>query len=311
MTERCCVKEDGFYGRYAPAARTAGAAILVVTDDAVDGIGSKSFVRWLHGHAVPALAVSPEKGQRGCHSYPLEQIEQAVAYLKARGHAKVGILGISASGMTALTAASLLPDITLTVALTPSDFVMEGYYQDRKDGAAERPGDGESSLTWRGGPLPFLPYAYRHPEYWAQLRAEARRRGSLFAARDMFDESERRHPLREEERVRVERIRGHIYLAAAEDDALWDAGRYIRRMAQRLETLPHECSYETHLYRHGTHFVFPDGMVRSVLPLGADLLLPLAFREGRGHARECRQTRRDIDRTLLAAIQRWADTPPL
>ena len=61
----------------------------------------------------------------------------------------------------------------ITIALSPSDFIMEGFYRDGKDGAKERPGDHESTLSWQGEPLPYLPYAYRHPEYWQKLKEEA------------------------------------------------------------------------------------------------------------------------------------------
>lgn len=305
MIERCSIRQNGFYGKYAPAKSGAASTIIVVTDDDVDEIISKSTVKWLNSLGVNALAVSPEKGIKGVHSYPMEQLEQAVNYLKAKGERRIGALGISASGMVALTAAALFQDITLTIALTPSDYVMEGYYQDKKDGVPERPGDYESSLTWRGKPLPFLPYAYRGTDYWAKLKAEAKRRGDMIAGRDMFDESERLHPLTEEEAIKVEKIHGHIYFAAAEDDVMWPACKYIRRMEARLNALPHECTWESHLYEHGTHFVFPEGLARKLLPFGVSLLLPLVFKEAKGFVKECRETRRDIDRTLVAAIRKW------
>ena len=36
--------------------------------------------------------------------------------------------------MLALVAASYHQDITLTIAMSPSDFIMEGFYRDNKDG---------------------------------------------------------------------------------------------------------------------------------------------------------------------------------
>lgn len=77
-------------------------------------------------------------------------------------------------------------------------------------------------------PLPYLSYAYRHP-------------------------------VQEEEKIKVENIQGKIVFVGAEDDVLWDTCKYIRRMEERLKVLPHQSSYELLLYKHGTHFVFPDG----------------------------------------------------
>ena len=65
------------------------------------------------------------------------------------------------------------------------------------------------------------------------------------------------------------------------------------------------CAFEALLYRHGTHFVFPDSMLRSMLPLASGLLVRLMFRAGREHPKECRETRIDIDRRLQAALQAW------
>lgn len=64
-----------------------------------------------------------QKKDYGHHNYPLERIEKAIAYLKSRGMKKIGIVGASTTGMLALTAASYYSDITLTLALTPSDFI--------------------------------------------------------------------------------------------------------------------------------------------------------------------------------------------
>lgn len=77
-------------------------------------------------------------------------------------------------GMMALLAAAYYSDITLTIAMTPPDFVMEGFYQDGRDGARERPGDDESSASYEGK---SLPYAYRHPQYWEKIRQESREGG--------------------------------------------------------------------------------------------------------------------------------------
>ena len=52
----------------------------------------------------------------------------------------------------------------------------------------------------------------------------------------MFEESERLHPVQEEETIKVEKIRGHIVFIGTEDDTLWNAAKYIRRMDERLKT---------------------------------------------------------------------------
>ena len=56
----------------------------------------------------------------------------------------------------------------------------------------------------------------------------------MMNSRKIFDDSEAAHPLQEEEIIPVERIRGKLLLVGAEDDTLWDAAKYIRRMEKRL-----------------------------------------------------------------------------
>lgn len=251
------------------------------------------------------MAMSPDKKDYGHHNYPLERFGKAITFMRAQGCEKFGVIGASTTGMMALLAASYYPEMTLTIAISPPDFVMEGFYRDGKDGATERPGDNESSVSWQGQPLPYLPYAYRHPEYWQKIREESKAGGDKVASRKMFDESEKRHPIREDERIKVENIHGKIIFIGAEDDVLWDTCKYIRRMEERLAALPHNCVYESWLYEHGTHFTFPESMLKMMLPVGSGLLVSFMFKAGKEHKRECRETRIDIDRRLKKALAEW------
>ena len=264
-----------------------------------------SGVKWLHQQKCHVMAMSPDKKDYGHHNYPLERFGKAIEVIRKKGCSKIGIVGASTTGMLALLAASYYPQISLTIAISPPDFVMEGFYQDGKDGMRERPGDNESSVSWKGEPLPYLPYAYRHPEYWLKIKEASKAGKDMVASRPMFDESERRHPVREEERIRVENIHGKVLCIGAEDDVLWDTCKYIRRMEKRLKDKPHSCKFKALLYEHGTHFAFPETMLKIMLPVGGSLLVGAAFRAGRQYPKECRETRRDIDRKLVQVLRRW------
>ncbi|MBR1986116.1 MAG: acyl-CoA thioester hydrolase [Mogibacterium sp.] len=295
---------DGFYGAYFPNDRPTDKAMILMLGDSSDDRLAKSGAKWVHGLGCHALAMSPARKDYGHHNYPLERFGAAIAFLKDRGIRKIGIAGASTTGMLALVAASYFPDITLTIAMSPSDFIMEGFYRDDKDGMRERPGDGESTVSWKGEPLPYLPFAYRHPEYWKKIEEEGKAGKDLVASRNLFDESELRHPLREEELIKVENIKGQIVFVGAEDDVLWDTCKYIRRMEERLARKPHDCTYLSLIYEHGTHFVFPESLLKIMLPVGADLM-SLAFRAGREFPEECRAVREDIDSKLSEIIREW------
>ena len=295
---------DGFYGAYYPNKMPSEKAMIIMLGDSSDDRLAASGAKWIHELGCHALAMSPGKRDYGHHNYPIERFGSAIAFLKIRGIKRIGIAGASTTGMLALVAASYYPDITLTIAMSPSDFVMEGFYQDGKDGMRERPGDNESTVTWKGEPLPYLPYAYRHPEYWQKIQEETKEGRDMVASRKMFDEAERRHPIQEEEKIKVENIKGHIVFIGAEDDVLWDTCKYIRRMEERLSENQHDCTYLSLIYEHGTHFVFPESLLRKMLPIGADLMT-LLFKAGREYPKECKVVREDIDIKLRKIIAEW------
>ena len=56
-------------------------------------------------------------------------------------------------------------------------------------------------------------------------------------------------------------------LIGAEDDVLWDTAKYIRRMKQRMKEHSHTCRLDYVIYEHGTHFVFPESMLKTMLPV--------------------------------------------
>ncbi|MFR2205811.1 MAG: acyl-CoA thioester hydrolase, partial [Eubacterium sp.] len=76
--------------------------------------------------------------------------------------------------------------------------------------------------------------------------------------------------------------------------------------AKSLAEKPHECEVEAAVYAHGTHFVFPEGMIKTMLPIGSSLFVSLAFKNSKKYAAECKQTRIDIDRRVAKAITEWS-----
>ena len=159
---------------------------------------TKGVSKWLVGQGVNVLPLGPEEGVVGYHSFPLERVEDAIGELKKRGNRKIGILGASITTIPALTAAAMFSDITLTMAVAPCDYVLQGFTQGKRDGCREWPVEGESMLTWRGQNLPYVPYAYRHPDYWHTVQAETKGSGNMLCARKVFDDTETKTPLTED-----------------------------------------------------------------------------------------------------------------
>lgn len=299
------VQSSGFYGAYWKCKEGADSAVVVMLGDDPEDYMARSAVKWLLKRGVNVLTMSPGKKNYSHHNYPLERVERAVKWLKNNGNKRVGIIGASTTGTLALTAASFFGDITLTVALTPSDFIWQGFEQGKKDGCKEWPVEGESLFTYRGKPLPYMPFKYKHPEYWQTIQAESKRTGDMINSLKVFNDSEKDRPHPEEEMIKVENIKGKLVLVGASDDVLWNTVKYIRRMEKRLEEKPHDCEVEVLAYDYGTHFVFPQSLLKSMLPVGSDLFVKLAFKAAKAYPEECKQTRIDIDKEVTAVLKDW------
>lgn len=296
---------DGFYGAYWKCSENTDYAVIAMIGDDPEDYMARSAVKWLLRRGVNVLTMSPGKKDYGHHNYPLERIQNAITWLKDHGNNKVGIAGASTTGTLALTAASYFPEITLTIAMTPSDFIWQGFMQGKKDGCKEWPIEGESLFSYKGEPLPYMPFCYKHPQYWQIIQSESKKNGDMVNSRKLFDDSESAHPVTEDELIKVENIQGKLLLLGAEDDVLWDTAKYIRRMEARLSKIAHSCEVEAVVYEHGTHFVFPDSMLKVMLPIGSGLFVKLAFAAAKQFPEECKKTRIDIDYRIRKAIGAW------
>ncbi len=283
------------------------AAIILMLGSGGSNALTKGVSKWLVKQGVNVLSLGPDKGEAGYHSFPLERVAAAIEFLEAQGNRKTGILGASVTTVPALTAAARFSDITLTAAVSPCDYVLQGFAQGKRDGCKEWPVGGESMLTWEGIPVPYVNYAYQHPDYWRTVREETRGSGNILAARKVFDDTEAKNPLPEEVMIPVENIHGHLLLIGCEDDCLWNTARYIRRMTERLKAREHDCTCDAAVYEYGTHYAFPESMLRQIIPVFPDFFIGRAFLSAREHPKECRQTREDIDRRMKKAIKEWMD----
>ena len=303
-------EEDGFYGTYYPCKRQSEYVMLALFGDDPNDFMAKMGVKWLHSQDVNVLAMSPAKKDYSHVNVPIERIERAIKKCKAFGNSHFGIMGMSTAGMHSLAAASFIPEITLTFGLTASDFIWQGFEQGKKDGCHEWPVPNASTLSKDGKPLPYMPFIYGHPDYWHVIQKETKGSGNLLCSRKIFDDSEAVQEKSigghtEEEMIKIENIKGHLVLIAADDDTLWDAGKYVRRMQKRLEEKEHECKVVAKVYEYGTHFVLPESMLRKALPFGLRFIMKFVFKSAKEHPKECEETRKDIDRILRQAIAEW------
>ena len=128
----------------------------------------------------------------------------------------------------------------------------------------------------------------------------------LFAALDFHNLAEEKHPVTEAERIPVDKINGNLILAGAKDDVAWNTCRGIARMKKRIEESESNCKLEVLIYDHCGHFIFPESMMKLLLPnFLVDLIIPRIFSNSKGFTKECRRSRIDLDEHIQSTIREW------
>lgn len=150
-----------------------------------------------------------------------------------------------------------------------------------------------------------MPFCYKHPEYWQVVKSETKKSGNMIDSKKIFDDSEEAHPITEDEFIKIENIKGKLLMIGAEGDCLWNASKYVKRAEKRLSEKPHDCDAEFVTYKHGSHFVFPESLFKTIFPIGANILLKVMFKAAKEYPGECKQTRIDIDRKMVKTIEEW------
>ncbi|MDV9199896.1 acyl-CoA thioester hydrolase/BAAT C-terminal domain-containing protein, partial [Streptomyces sp. Wh19] len=174
-------------------------------------------IRWFGGSGQPP----------GICEVPLETFEPAIALLRAGGARRIGVLGTSKGAEAALHLSVLLPDVDAVVALSPTSLTWANV----GPGTDGRARPHRSSWTWRGEPLPFVPY----DDSWTP--APAPPEGGPVAIRGWYEQSRRTFAGRvDAARIPVERSGADLVLVAGGDDAMWPSLPCAEELATRRRT---------------------------------------------------------------------------
>lgn len=156
---------------------------------------------------------------------PVDQVEAARDWLLQRSdirHDDIGIYGVSKGAEMALLSGSLIDGFAAIAAIVPSDVVWEGW------GTGTTPGT-VSSFSWRGQPLPFVPYKGMLEEFAAAAKEER-----LIRFRDFHDQGRHANPVTvTKARIAVERIDEPVFVAGGDADMVWNSGEMAQIIAER------------------------------------------------------------------------------
>ncbi|MFB7917494.1 acyl-CoA thioester hydrolase/BAAT C-terminal domain-containing protein [Streptomyces sp. NPDC056061] len=215
---------EGFLAMPADGFADGGAGVLVLSGSS--GRIEAERCRLLAREGLCALSVRWFGGagqSPGICEIPLDAFGPAIEVLRTHGVRRIGVLGTSKGAEAALHLSVLLPGIDAVVAVSPTSLTW----------ANVGPGsDGQnlpyrSSWTWRGEPLPFVPY----DEGWAPDPAEE---GGPVAVRSWYERSRRTFAGRvAAAAIQVDRAPADLVLVAGGDDAMWPSLPWAEELTAR------------------------------------------------------------------------------
>lgn len=169
-------------------------------------------VQWFGGPGQPP----------GICEVPLETFGSAVEWLRAKGARRIGVLGTSKGAEAALHLAALHDGVDAVVALSPTALTWANVGPGR-DGSTQPP---RSSWTWRGTPLPYVPY----DDTWKPAEPA----GAPVSVLGWYEQSRRAAAGRVPAAAVPAGGPGtDLVLVAGGDDLMWPSLRYARELAVR------------------------------------------------------------------------------
>ncbi|MFJ3592693.1 acyl-CoA thioester hydrolase/BAAT C-terminal domain-containing protein [Streptomyces sp. NPDC090231] len=214
---------DAWTGFRAAPAHGSDAGVLVLSGSsgrieeercrllAREGLAALS-IRWFGGPGQPP----------GICEVPLETFVSALDRHRAEGAGRISVLGVSKGAEAALHLSVLQPGIDAVVALSPTSLTWANIGPGRDGSTTPH----RSSWTWRGQPLPFVPY----DTGWTASEPA----GAPVSVLGWYEQSVRARPdLVTAAAVPVERSAAELVLVAGGDDLMWPSLRYARELAAR------------------------------------------------------------------------------
>ena len=226
-----------FDGEFYPPPGSPKKLGVLVLGGSDGGVPSRR-AKWIAGQGFPVLALAYFKTKRTpqyLDMIPLEYFDQPIEWLiknKLTQGGRIVVIGESKGAELALLLAGRKPEISGVVAFVPSAVVFQGM---PKDFWPPR-----SSWSYRGEPIPFVPYDLSDlPDPNNVL--------SIY-----------RNSLKQQQAVRralipVSRINGPILLFSAADDRMWPSAEMSDMIMRTLRDQEFRYPFEHISYDHAGH----------------------------------------------------------
>lgn len=302
MKEKYTIEDDGFVGYWHPANQSdcpdgnghEGMALIVFPGSGADYELTKKGSEFLRRAGWSCLLVGfagwdglPEDPVLA----PLEYAERAVFVLKESGYEKIGMYGISAGAKFAITAASLIPDVSLVIAGSPFDYTTEAFHGTKALN--------QSTFTWRGKPLPFDPTVTLHRNILSVLfrTAFSKKYGMRRMLRGCYDENVQT----ESARIKVENMHADFLMQCPGNDDCWPSDEAVPRMKKILEGSGYPFRVQATVYEKGSHLLCGDLMTTPEYLKSMRRILQAEFEDQDA----CNQAREDSRKEALEFLEGW------
>lgn len=301
MSQTIRYKDHGFAGIYYPGKKALHCAIISAGGATGSAFGAKmqagTFIKAGYNVLVVAQFGWKDMPNKALYDVKVEYVQRAIQWLKDRGITRFAMSGISTGAGYTLLCASLIPEISAAVAVSPFDYVMQSAMQPK--GQTWEMYD-RSVYSYLGKDLPFAYFAYQSDELDRAkedcLSSPGYGQGRL--CRFVYDTAE----INPQSRIKIENSHADLLLLASDNDDMWPSEKCVERIREELSDYPHKVKIK--IYPHGSHVlgITFSGLLRPVILLMIKKIIPA---EGK-HPAECEAARADSSHRMLAFIERWS-----
>lgn len=244
--ERVEVRENGLVGTlFAPEDDGGELPGVIVLGGSEGGLHeSDAALLAAHGFVTFALGYFGMKGlPKHLVDIPLEYFGTAIDYLGERA-GEIGVVGGSRGGELALLIGATYPQVRAVVSLVGSGVMTQGIGPGAN--LLQKLSYEAASWTWKGEPLPYLPY-----DIGGELRSKIVN-GEPVPLRLAFDTSD---GIPEDVEIPVERIVGGVLLISSGRDDGWPCAELSEVAMRRLKDHDHPFPYEHVVYPEAGHLI--------------------------------------------------------
>lgn len=279
--EQTTVLQEGFDGVLFPVDNQKGKVMIVFTGSDGGLKTAKQLAAYYQNNGIPALALgyfrTKHTGKNLSH-IPLEYIEKAIAWLKAKGYEKTGIDSLSKGTEYAMCAAIKFSDISCLILRAPSYYVSEGLRNGQPSGI--------SCWCFRNKELPYTAYRSR----------KINKLMLVLKSKEFFLlEINTGKEIQPASVIPVEKIHAPILIISTKADTIWPSAESGKVLAERLKTHNHPYAFRHVCFKHLSHMLVP-------IPHKSTLvLMKLMFQSEKNYPEQC-HAERDA---LVKEISNW------